>query len=167
MAAGVMLTVEGVLANVREGETLGASAPVLEGLKLYHSLRHHWQIALVSSTASREVIDHWLRNQGLTAHLHVLTALRGGVDDVIMRVEQLSTLRSWEMTIELLIDSNPSVVRMALRQGVIGVLFASPSYLRPEFRPDAKQSVRPWAEMEEEIREQRTMKATDPRDRDR
>jgi len=61
------------------------------------------------------------------------------------------------------VDADPTVVAEALRMGITSLLFSSPQYSRPEFRPDAPKEIRRWDDIVSERTRQQAMKAVDAR----
>lgn len=147
MAGYVLLTIEGVLARaVKPGDW---SAPIPEGIKLYDALRQRFKIALVTGVEDTVKTEHWLKHNGVREYTTVMGPVGVSNLDVDVREQQVLELRGLGHAIDLLIDSSPSVVTRVLGLGVTTLLFTSPRYARPEFRPGAKTVAREWAELAE------------------
>lgn len=161
MATYVAFAVEGVLA--RAGESPAARQPIPEGLRLFEALRKLYKIVLLTS-GEDNVIEDWLRRQGIRGHTALAGPPRAETYDkfATLRADQLMDLRSHGYALELFIDANPAAVARALELGITGLVFASPKYLRPEFRPDAQTRVRAWDEIEAEIGRQNALRTGEP-----
>lgn len=79
-----------------------------------------------------------------------------------LKFRQLSVART-RGTVDLYIDGDPGVIAEAMRRGIPSLLFSSPQYVRPEFRPDAPKGVRAWDELIGERNRQQAMIAVDER----
>jgi hypothetical protein len=79
-----------------------------------------------------------------------------------LKERQLTMARS-KAGIGLFITSNPSLWAFAFEQGIPSIMFGVPSYLRPEFRPDAPKRVRSWGDIEEAVKRQNEMMTKDAR----
>ncbi len=154
MAGYVVMALEGVLAS--DGRGIATSEPIAAGLQLYVALRKYYKLVLVTHEDNDERVGRWLDQQGIKAHTLLVTGAGAGRDPR-ERSQQLTDLRGRGFPIDLFIDSSPAAVAGALQLGTTALLFSSPRYSRPEFRPDAKTAVREWATMEAEVRAQRDL----------
>lgn len=152
MAGYVVLAIEGVLSA--DGRGIATSEPIPAGTQLYVALRKYYKLVLVTHDDNEERIERWLDQQGIKSHTLLVTGAGTGRDPQ-ERKAQLTDLRGRGFPLDLFIDSSPAAVAAALQLGVTSLLFSSPRYARPEFRPDAKTAVREWATMEAEVRAQR------------
>ena len=75
---------------------------------------------------------------------------------------QINVARS-QGAIDLFITSNPKLWVYAFDQGVTCMMFGVPSYIRPEFRPDAPKKVRSWDSIQEAIDRQNEARVKDLR----
>lgn len=66
--------------------------------------------------------------------------------------------------VTLFVSSNPLDCAAMMRRGVPSLLFAHPSYMREEFRPDTRREVRAWDAIEEESKQQAFLRAQEERD---
>jgi hypothetical protein len=155
MALYAAMAIEGVLAKDIE-QDIAKAAPLREGIQLYEALRRVWKLALVTSYANRDKVDHWLRINQMHDHIMVEYGPGG-------RAQHLVALRRAGFGVELFVDADPRVVAEVLGMGTAALLFASPSYARPEFQPDAVTGVRPWAEISKEIEDQNAKRDREPR----
>ena len=153
MAGYAVMALEGVLAS--DGRGIATSEPIPAGLQLYVALRKYYKLVLLTHDDHEERCERWLGQQGIKAHTMLVTGAGAGRDP-LERATQLTDLRGRGFPLDLYIDSSPAAIAEALRLGVTSLLFSSPRYSRPEFRPDAKTVVREWAELEAEVRANRT-----------
>lgn len=150
----ILIEVEGVLRSPT-GQT------ITEGMALYRGLCSTGRVGLVLDSLSVAKADHWLKVEGMRSHVELIEAdLRYmGVE---LRRYQMDRARSRDSWV-VLIDSQPDNIAAALEMGITGLLFTKPAYLRPEFRPDFDKTVKPWAEIQEELQHQEDIIALDPR----
>jgi hypothetical protein len=167
--ASVMLQIEGVMTRIRDSrgeDGLIQSTPIEIGLKLFHSLRTSNPIILVSNDTV-EHTDYWLKTQGIGKDHYALLMTPQPVDrseplaEVPLR--QLDRLMGMGHNLGLLISADPYVVKEAVKKGVPSLLFAHPTYARPEWRPEHSPGMRAWAEIEEEQTENLVKLALDER----
>lgn len=71
-----------------------------------------------------------------------------------MRTNQLYKIRNDGEKVILAIDANPEVVAMYSRDGIASLLFLSPKYSAPKYRPDYDGKVRAWDKINQEMAEQ-------------
>lgn len=164
MAGYVAIAIEGVLARAGEGDNLVACQPLVAGLQIYRTLRRGYKVALLAHERDESKILHWLRTNDVSDYTTVLAG--GGAGEAerpaARREEQLRTLRGRGYALDLVIDASPAVIAKAMHMGITALLFASPAYARPEFRPDAPRGIREWADMEGEIALQRELRTAEP-----
>lgn len=162
MAGYAIVALEGVLARASDATLL--SQPIPNGITLYQALKKVYKIAIATSERDKDKVTHWLAVHGVKDYITVVRPdknrqLATVIDD---RRDGLLELRAAGCALDLLVDSSPAVVAMAMHQGVTGLLFASPAYARPEFRPDAATSVRQWDAIATEVAEQARLRGREP-----
>lgn len=69
-------------------------------------------------------------------------------------VEVIETIRS-NFSVDLVVDTDPDVVRYCYSVGIPAMLLLDPLFTRPEFRPDHPSGVKSWDSLVEEIEAQR------------
>jgi hypothetical protein len=154
MAGYALIAIEGVLA--RNDTALGA--PIVEGMRLYGALRKVHKIVLVTQLVDTVLIEHWLMRNEVRDHVSVMGPPPGSATLAEQRGHQLTELRSMGYPIDLVVDSSPAVIAEVMRLGVTGLLFASPAFARPEFRPGARREIREWVTIEAEMESQRLLR---------
>lgn len=161
MAGTVVLCLEGVLCKGLPPN----DPPIWVGLQLYHALATQFRLVLDSSHEDILDIEHWLQVNGLKRHSLVLQREpeQEGLEDVLLRRIHLGEWRAHGFDVALYVTSDPSVAKVMMGLGVATLMLAHPQYARPEHRPDFESSVKPWAEIEEEITATALLRETTPR----
>lgn len=159
MAGYVVMAIEGVLARHADGVAPGTQIP--EGVKLYNTLKRVHKIALVTELDINKV-SHWLQRNDVHDQVTVMGKTPRYESLKELRGQQIAELRGMGYPIDLVVDSSPSVIAEALRLGCTGLVFASPQYARPEFRPDAPTRIRQWDDIEAEVAAQSELRRRDP-----
>ncbi len=162
MAGFAVIALEGVLAQ--DDTTLVTAEPIKDGLGLYVALRKYYRIALLTLETDRSRAEHWLRGNGLTDYtsLHLADDHTHDHNTASLRRKQLRALRNQGYPIDLYFDSSPAAAAAGMHMGITSLLFASPKFARPEFRPDARTGVREWAVIEAEMHEQAALRGREP-----
>lgn len=162
-----MMGIEGVLAQPPEpGQLFAAANPINTGVALMKVLSESHRIVLATTHADRGSVDHWLRQQGLTSFYGALLlreAIEADLTYEALRASQFARLRGLGGYVHLVIDADPVVIGHVMREGTVGLLFAHPVYMRPEFRPDSARGARAWQDIADEVEHQNLLKATDVR----
>lgn len=161
MPAMVVMAVEGVLAE--PAEYLNDAQLIPTGRLLYIGLSKYYRIALVSCFPNEDEIRFWLDRHDVAHYAEMLPGPGYAAPVEVVRSEQLTALWSRAATIEMLIDSAPSVIAMGLARGLPGLLSVHPRFVRAEYRPDEGDGPRPWIEIEAELEEQDRLRRTNPR----
>lgn len=161
MAGTVVVELEGVLCKGLPPN----DPPVYVGLQMYHGLATQFRLVLDSVHDDITDIEHWCQMNGLKRHTLVLhrEAHQDYASDVVLRRIHLGEWRSQGFDVALWLTQDPAVARAMMHAGVPTLLMAHPRFSRPEHRPDYEASVRPWAEIEDEITEQSRLRETVPR----
>ena len=155
-----MIALENVLA--RETEGLPVGIPIPGGLALFHALKHVHKVA-IATTDTKESARRWLDQNGVTGIPYLLTPKDPEADYVGLRLEQMRQLRRLDVDLALVVDADPRVAKAALHEGITSLLFTHPRYARPEFRPDARQGIRAWQDIESEVEHENERRKTDVR----
>lgn len=148
----VIVFVDGVLRNQLNKQ------PILEGVSLYKSIKEKNSIVVVGSD-KRDTTEHWLRSHKIDFDdILENSTITHGKDEFA----QCQHLRS-KGKITFVVTANPELSKQLLENGYNTLLFLHPLYLRPEFRPDAPEGIKPWAEIEKEYDRQLGMYMDDSR----
>ena len=134
-------------------------SPIYQGLALYRMFNEDVRVVLL--TDDREKTHRWLLEHRINTFDDLVDRnVPGVLDDPDL--EQVKYCRS-QGKVELVVTGNVELAKRLLEIGLDTLLFLHPTYLRPEFRPDGRQGVKAWAEIENEIDKQIEMIKEDPR----
>ena len=135
---------------------LGDAAPVEGGCDLYRMLSAQWRtVLLYTGLDTSEMAEMWVRREGLRSHVGMFCMEDHTADPVTWKLQQLRKVRTEGNRDLLFVDSDPRSVALAIRDGVPAMLLAFPTYISPDWRPDADTTPRPWDALEQEIDLQR------------
>lgn len=158
MASTVALVVDGVLRrSVGDGV-------IPHGSILYHGLKETSRLALLTNDTDIDAVMHWLDVNGFREHPYLLPTRDTDLGDLgERRMRQVQRLREAGCPVDLLVEPDPSISALAIRNGIAVLSFVAPRYSRPYFRPDYDGSIRPWDELTAEVVMQQELRAQDPR----
>lgn len=145
-----------------EGVLLGAQKqdPISTGAKMVGALSAYNQITLLTDMSTEEC-ERWLNENKIVDFDNIIDkSVRLPNED--LKERQLTVARA-KGGVELLITSSPKLWAFGFDMGIPSVMFGVPSYVRPEFRPDAPKKVRAWDEIETAIRRQNEERTKDAR----
>lgn len=135
-------------------------APIYQGLALYKLLNEDNKVFLLSTDKTKD--ERWLKEHKLLNVDELIGSdIPGVTDDLSFR--QVEYARSLGGGFQLAITSDPDLCSKLLEVGITTLLFAHPSYLREEFRPDSRQGVKSWSRIVEELEYQQERFKEDPR----
>ena len=134
-------------------------SPIYQGLALYRMFNEDVRVVLL--TDDREKSHRWLLEHRINTFDDLVDRnVPGILNDPDL--EQVKYCRS-QGKVELVVTGNVELAKRLLEIGLDTLLFLHPTYLRPEFRPDGRQGMKAWADIEEEIDKQIEMIKEDPR----
>ena len=134
-------------------------SPIYQGLALYRMFNEDVRVVLL--TDDREKTHRWLLEHRINTFDDLVDRnVPGILNDPDL--EQVKYCRS-QGKVELVVTGNVELAKRLLEIGLDTLLFLHPTYLRPEFRPDGRQGMKAWADIEEEIDKQIEMIKEDPR----
>ena len=134
-------------------------SPIYQGLALYRMFNEDVRVVLL--TDDRDKTHRWLLEHRINTFDDLVDRnVPGILDDPDL--EQVKYCRS-QGKVELVVTGNVELAKRLLEIGLDTLLFLHPTYLRPEFRPDGRQGIKAWADIEEEIDKQIEMIKEDPR----
>ncbi len=150
----VVMNIDGVLRDA-------AGVLKTDGLLLYKVFKGTCRVVLITSMPL-DLTTAWLAMNHISDYDDIILTVPG-LEGEELTIRQVEIART-QGEITYYVDSNPVVVTETLRQGICSLLFVSPIYGRPEFRPDAPRGFRrSWASITEEINKQLALKASDNR----
>jgi hypothetical protein len=136
------------------------SDPIAPGIIMVGSLSGWNQLTFMSDTSEPETLA-WLNGNKVVDFDRIIdNAVYLNDEDLCER--QIKVARS-RGSIDLFITNNPKNWAFAFDLGIPSVMFAVPSYTRPEFRPDAPKRVRAWNDIEDAITKQNELRTQDAR----
>ena len=150
----VVIALDGVLRN-DVGEL------VLDGLPVYRAFKAVGRVILLTDM-DRPAAEAWCAINRVYDYDDMLGPEVAIDPDEPLRHRQIAAARS-RGQVHLYVDADPAMVAEALRLGMPTLLSSSPSYVRPEFRPDAPKGIRRWDELVAERTRQQAMIAVDYR----
>lgn len=150
----ILIELDGVLMGRLNDE------PIIPGILLTGQLSAYNQISFFTSMEPKAA-HQWLDVNGIVDfdNLYDSSCALVGED---LKQRQILVARS-RGSVELVITADPNVWVYAFDQGIPAMMFGVPSYLRPEFRPDAPKKIRSWDKIEEAIQQQRAIRTQDAR----
>lgn len=137
-----------------------AKVPIPHAQKMFSFLTRTFPTAVLANGSVDEA-ERWLATRFTKEYVTLLG------DEVVtrqgetLRQAQVSELRT-QGPLELVIDPDPSTVAWLISTGTPALLYASPTYSRPEFRPDNDRR-RTWDEIQAELDRQESLLVADPR----
>jgi len=149
----ILVELDGVLRNKDDGI-------ISTGVLTYSMLTAYNRMTIMSSS-TEEATLRWLNVNKVVDVDNIIdssVALEG--EDLAER--QINFARS-RGAIDLFITSNPKLWAYAFDLGITSIMFGVPSYIRPEFRPDAPKKVRSWDSIQEAIDRQNEARVKDLR----
>lgn len=136
---------------------------ILTGIPVYRAFKAVGRVTLLTSMPQQSA-EVWCM-------VHKLNNYDDLIDNSValdfeeeLKFRQLSVART-KGSIDLYVDGDPGVVAEAMRRGIPSLLFSTPQYIRPEFRPDAPKKIRRWDDLIAERNRQQAMIAVDARAR--
>lgn len=152
-----VVTVEGVLRT-----TIG-NRIIPEGARLYRALKSVGQVVLIT-ISDIEQVQRWMTLEGLPMADNI-SVLADDVESCGLNAysRALAHLRGvWHYDVDLVVDSDPDYVALAINRGYNTLLFTHAQYAHPDWRPSADKNT-PWADMVEIVHRDLTAKANDKR----
>jgi len=135
------------------------NSPIYQGLAMYRLFNDNNRVVLLCE--NRETTNRWL----LTHRINKLDDLIDqsvsgrGTDKRIQQVEHCRSLGK----VDFVVTGDTDIAKELLEHGIDSMLFLHPQYIRPEFRPDGRQGVKMWKEIEDEVNKQIELYKEDPR----
>lgn len=131
--------------------------PIVQGVALYRSLQAQRRTVILCE--KKPEAEVWL-SQNNILKIDDLTCFED--HNVTTSIELVESCRS-RGPIDVVVTSDPELAKELLERGITSMLFLSPQYIRPEFRPDSPRGVKSWAVLQEEMDRQQELYREDPR----
>jgi hypothetical protein len=149
----ILVELNGVLRNQDD-------APIPVGQIMVGTLSAFHKITILSFMDERGT-KHWLDSNKIVDMDDIIDSSVGLTDEHLTE-RQIKLARS-RGAVDLFITGDPSMWAFAFEMGIPSVMMGQPSYLRPEFRPDAPKRLRAWNDIEEAIRKENIKRTNDAR----
>jgi hypothetical protein len=149
----ILVDLDGVLRGDKD-------QPISQGIIMVGTLSSWNKITLMSSLNKKQT-QQWLDINKIVDFDHIIDSSSGLAGEDLGE-RQITFARSLG-AIDLFITNSPTKWAFAFEQGIASVMFAVPSYTRPEFRPDAPKRVRAWNDIEKAIEAQNALRTQDAR----
>jgi hypothetical protein len=150
----IVVELDGVLRGSRNDE------PIATGILMTGALSAYNQITFITEMSPAGATK-WLDENKIVDFDRIIDN-SVALDGENLKERQLKFARS-KGPIDLFITSNPSLWAFSFDLGIPSIMFGVPSYLRPEFRPDAPRSMRTWNQIEEAVAKQNALRTQDAR----
>lgn len=139
---------------------LVTSAPIPEGMRLYHSLARTGAVVLLADEEHKDDrLETWLEMEGCVNHSFV----RYVAPELSGRVDQMNRLRMHGHGVDLVVEPDPAIAAQLVAAGFNVCLFTHASYAHPSWRPDTDTGIQPWSDLSEQIATQARLRARDTR----
>jgi len=149
----ILVELDGVLRD-RNDQPIGTGILLVSTLIVYN------QITFMSSMNKAQT-EQWLNVHKIINYDDIIdSSSKLATEELAQR--QINVARS-RGAVDVFITGNPNLWVYAFDQGIPAVMFGMPSYLRPDFRPDAPKKVRAWGDIEAAIEKQNEARAKDAR----
>jgi len=150
----IVVELEGVIQGAYKLDPIPTGTMAVGALSAYN------QITFITDMHKDEA-ERWI-NENKVVDFDLIIGKEVTLVGENLKERQLTMARA-KAGIGLFITSNPSLWAFAFEQGIPSIMFGVPSYLRPEFRPDAPKRVRSWGDIEEAVKRQNEMMTKDAR----
>lgn len=149
----ILVELDGVLRNTDD-------APIPVGQIMVGTLSAFHKITVLSPMSTQGT-KYWLDINKIVDIDDILDSSVGLTDEHLTE-RQIKLARS-RGAIDLFITGNPSMWAFAFEMGIPALMLGQPSYLRPEFRPDAPKKLRAWNDIEDSVRKENIRRTQDAR----
>lgn len=150
----ILVELDGVLRGNRNDE------PISQGIILVAQLAAYNQITLMTELNKAEAAQ-WVDVNKIVDFDNLFDSSMSLVDEELSH-RQIKAARA-KGNIDLFITANPKNWVYAFDLGIPALMFGSPAYIRPEFRPDAPKKVRAWGDIEQAVKKQNELRTKDAR----
>ena len=149
----VLIFVDGIIRKERD------QSVIVDGVNLYRCLNETNRVLLLAK--DRERTDIWLKTNNMAKKLDdIIGFVDSPIDDP--RYLTVESLRS-KGKIDFVVTDDTDLALRFLEVSIPVLMFLNPKYTRPEFRPDAREGVKSWSKITEELDKQQGLYLEDPR----
>lgn len=134
-------------------------SPIFEGLNMYKGMNEVNRVVIL--TDDKEKADIWFKKNTINAKLDDIV----GPSPIASDNPELQQVLDCQAKgkIDFVVTSNSDLAKDLLERGITTIVFLNPRYTRPEFRPDAREGVKSWEKIIEELDRQQGLYVDDPR----
>lgn len=160
MRSTVAIVIDGVLRH-----EVG-HRPIAEGLMLYRVLAPVYNVVLLGDQDDPGYaadVEQFTRVENLTEHSRTLYGDTSSIDLGPRRIRQVLKLRNRGLAVDFVVEPDPMISARLFEYGFNVMHWMHAQYTRPQWRPDHKHEVTPWAELVALETETKKLKADDPR----
>ncbi|CAB4124003.1 hypothetical protein UFOVP45_93 [uncultured Caudovirales phage] len=150
----ILVELDGVIRDERDDGVIAT------GMLMYSTLTVYNRMIIMTSMSTAEA-ERWL-NQNKIVDFDLIVDSSVGLEDEVLAERQINVSRA-KGNIDLFITANPNLWVYAFEKGIPSVMLGMPSYIRPEFRPDAPKRVRSWDDISAAIDKQNEARTKDVR----
>lgn len=145
-----------VIAN--PGAELGSRQPNPVGRKIWNMLfmQNNGRICLLADgidKSKHELLKEWLKKENYKPN-SIDISQDSGVDH---RLDRIRAIYAGYGKIDFYVDIDPSIARLAIKEGIPTILLTDPHVVRPEW--ETTKDIRNWDKLVEEIEHQTLRKA--------
>jgi hypothetical protein len=149
----ILVELDGVLRGHKD-------EPIPQGIIAVAQLAAYNQITFMTELTTAEATQ-WIDTNKIVDFDNLFDASMTLVDEELSH-RQMKAARA-KGNIDLFLTANPKNWVYAFELGIPSLMFGLPSYIRPEFRPDAPKRIRAWSDIEEAVKKQNQLRTKDAR----
>ena len=149
----ILIFMDGVLRKTTD------KSPMFEGLNMYRGLNEVNRVVILAD--DKERADIWFKSNTINAKLDDIVGPSKLVSDN-PKLQQVLDAQA-KGKIDFVVTDDSDLARDLLERGIMTMVFLSPRYARPEFRPDAREGVKSWEKITEELDRQQGLYMEDAR----
>jgi hypothetical protein len=149
----VLIFLDGVLRKPHD------KSPIFEGLNLYKGMNEVNRVLVLVD--DQEKAEAWFKANTLNAKLDDIMG-PSKIKSDNPKLQQVLDCQS-KGKIDLVVTEDSELAKDLLERGFTTLVFISARYSRPEFRPDAREGIKSWTEIINELDRQQELYTEDPR----
>jgi hypothetical protein len=149
----VLIFLDGVLRKTHD------KSPIFEGLNLYKGLNEVNRVLVLVD--DQEKAELWFKANTLNAKLDDIMG-PSKIKSDNPKLQQVLDCQS-KGKIDLVVTEDSDLAKDLLERGFTTLIFISPKYSRPEFRPDSRSGIRSWTQILGELDRQKELYNEDVR----
>lgn len=152
----VVMAVEGVLTKAPD---LHTEPPTVLGKNLFATFKDQHRLLLLSTNPDHALVREWLLKERFKGYASLQCKPKSSaMSDSDWKANTVRNMLSEGWEVGTFFDADPKAVQAVFMEGVPSFLLAAPQYARPEWRPDADRSIRPWDQLVSTIEKESLVK---------